>query len=110
MDIISTSTISAIDLISISRDIAQLNLGYLGISVAILGVLGGVFVYFNIKPLKDALDKQESTIGDLKTEAHDLLNQSDIQTKTSLENFKKDQSLSLSTTLKQQRERILISK
>ncbi len=46
MDIISTSTIGVIELVNISKDIAQLNLGYLGISVAILGGLGGVFCLF----------------------------------------------------------------
>lgn len=106
MEIISTSTINVIDLINFSKDIAQLNLGYLGISVAILGVLGGVFIYFNIKPLKDALDKQENTINDLKKEAGDLLSQSGTQTQKTLDDFKSDQSTELSSTLKQQKENI----
>ncbi len=71
----STTTISAIELINLSKDIAQLNLGYLGISVAILTVLGGVFIYFNIKPLKDTLNKQEKTIDDLRKEADKLLDE-----------------------------------
>ena len=104
MEIVSTSTINAIDLINFSKDIAQLNMGYLGISVAILGVLGGLFVYFNIKPLKDALDKQENTISDLKKEAHDLLSESDAQTQKTLEEFKTNQSSSLTLTLRQQKE------
>lgn len=87
------------DLINLSKDIAQLNLGYLGISVAILGVLGGVFIYFNIKPLKDALDKQEKTIGNLKEEADLLLEKSKKQSDKALENFEKDQSDKLSGIL-----------
>lgn len=106
MEIISTSTINTIDLINFSKDIAQLNLGYLGISVAILGVLGGVFVYFNIKPLKDTLDRQESTINDLKKEAHDLLSESGMQTQRILEEFKADELSSLTSSIKQQKENI----
>ncbi|MCK5084146.1 MAG: hypothetical protein KAQ64_00635 [Candidatus Pacebacteria bacterium] len=75
MEMASTTTISAIELINLSKDIAQLNLGYLGISVAILTVLGGVFIYFNIKPLKDTLNKQEKTIDDLRKEADKLLDE-----------------------------------
>lgn len=103
---IATTSISATDLINFSQSIAQLNLGYLGISVAILGVLGGVFVYFNIKPLKDDLNKQEDKINDLKTEANDLLDQSEKQTEQALDDFKNNQSLILSEALKQQRETI----
>lgn len=106
MEVFSTSTISTIDLVNFSQNIAQLNLGYLGISVAILGVLGSVFIYFNIKPLKDALDKQEGTISDLRKEADDLLNQSSTQTQSTLENFKKDQFSSLSQIINQERENI----
>lgn len=97
---ISTTTVGYIDLINLSKDIAQLNLGYLGISVAILGVLGGVFVYFNIKPLKDDLNKQEEKINDLKKEATELLSRSEKQTRESLDGFKDDQSQILTEKLK----------
>lgn len=101
---ISTTSVSAIDLINMSQGIAQLNLGYLGISVAILGVLGGVFIYFNVKPLKDTLDKQEDTINDLRKEAHSLLTESGIQTEKTLNDFKVSQSELLSVSLQQQKE------
>lgn len=101
-----TSTVSAIDLINFSQSIAQLNLGYLGISVAILGVLGGVFVYFNFKPLKDDLNKQEDKINNLKTKADNLLNEVETQTGKTLDEFKKSQSVILSESLTQQRETI----
>lgn len=108
MEIASTTTFSAIELINLSKDIAQLNLGYLGISVAILGVLGGVFIYFNIKPLKDALDKQEKTINDLREEANKLLEKSKEQSNEALENFKKNQTSALSTLLKEQYDKTIL--
>lgn len=95
-------------LINSSKDIAQLNLGYLGISVAILGVLGGVFVYFNIKPIKDKLSKQEETIDNLKKEAFGLLDKSETQVKNSLEKFKETQDYSLSESLTQQKDNIFL--
>ena len=101
-----TTTIDVIQLIGLSRDIAQLNLGYLGISVAILGVLGGVFIYFNIKPLKDALDKQEASINILKKETEALLEKSKEQSDETLENFKKDQTSALSILLDKRLEKM----
>lgn len=106
MGVISTSTIAAIDLVNLSKDIAQLNLGYLGISVAILGVLGGVFVYFNIKPFRDALEKQERTIEELKKEAKGLLALSADQSERVLENFKVDQSKIFNAAFEQHEEKL----
>jgi F0F1-type ATP synthase membrane subunit b/b' len=108
MNSLSTTTISAIDLINFSQSIAQLNLGYLGISVAILGVLGGVFVYFNIKPLRDTLEKQERVIEELKKEAQNLLVLSAEQSKKSLEDFKVEQSKSLVADMERQEEKLKI--
>ncbi|MFA6353574.1 MAG: hypothetical protein WCW93_01440 [Candidatus Paceibacterota bacterium] len=98
--------VSALTLINLSKDIAQLNLGYLGISVAILGVLGVVFVYFNLNPLKETLSKQEKKIEDLKTEAHDLLNQSKEQSEKTLDDFKINQSNMVTSIFKQQKNEI----
>lgn len=94
--------ISAIDLINLSKDIAQLNLGYLGISVAILGVLGGVFIYFNIKPLKDTLDKQEKTTSDLKERADQILDATKEQLERAINVFKNDQGELLAKALDDQ--------
>jgi vacuolar-type H+-ATPase subunit H len=88
MDIAMTTMIAPIDLINLSKDIAQLNLGYLGISVAILGVLGGVFVYFNIRPIQEKLIDQEKAIEDLKKEARELLDKSKSQSEKVVEDFK----------------------
>lgn len=95
-------------LINSSKDIAQLNLGYLGISVTTLGVIGGLFVYFNFKPIKDKLSKQEEIIDNLKKEASELLNKSEIQVKESLERFKEMQDSSLSESLIQQKNNIFL--
>lgn len=100
MESATTTLISSLDLINISKDIAQLNLGYLGISVAILGV----FVYFNIRPLQEKLGKQEDAINDLRKEAVDLLGEADIQTKSALEDFEKKQITMLNVALVQQKE------
>ena len=106
MNTLATTTISPIDLINFSQGIAQLNLGYLGISVAILGVLGGVFVYFNIKPLKETLEKQERAIEELKKEAQGLLVMSAEQSEKALENFKVNQSKLLTVSFEQQEEKL----
>ncbi len=108
MDLASTTTLNTLDLINLSRDIAQINLGYLGISVTILGVLGGVFVYFNIKPLKEGLGKQESKIDEIKSEASDLLEKSSVLTTKSLASFKEDHSKEISSQLQQQAEKLAL--
>ncbi len=106
MNPLATTTISAIDLINFSQGIAQLNLGYLTISVAILGIMGGVFVYFNFKPLKDALEKQEGAIEELKKEAQGLLSLASEQSEKTLTEFKINQSKLLTATFEQQEEKI----
>jgi hypothetical protein len=108
MEIATTTLISSLDLINLSKDLAQLNLGYLGISVAILGVLGGVFVYFNIKPLQEKLGKQEDVINELKKEANDLLDEADVQTQSTLKEFEESQTTSLSSVFDQQKENIYL--
>ncbi|MEK7585182.1 MAG: hypothetical protein AAB455_01530 [Patescibacteria group bacterium] len=104
METATTTLIDFLDLINISKDLAQLNLGYLGISVVILGV----FVYFNIKPMQEKLGKQEDAINDLKKEANDLLGQADIQTKSSLKEFEEKQTSLVSTAFDQQKENIYL--
>jgi F0F1-type ATP synthase membrane subunit b/b' len=104
MNELATSTISITDLLSFSQGIAQLNLGYLGISVAILGGLGGVFVYFNLKPLKDGLTKQEKAIEDLRKEAHELLQQSKDKVDQSLKEFESKQLDMVESIVRKQKE------
>jgi len=108
METSTTTLINSLDLINLSTDLAQLNLGYLGISVAILGVLGGVFVYFNIKPLQEKLGKQEDVINELKKEANALLSEADTQIQSALEEFEERQTTLLSTEFDQQKEKIYL--
>ena len=98
----STAIISVLDLMNLSKDLAQLNLGYLGISVTILALLGGVFVYFNIKPLKDSLEKQEATIKDLKKDAEGILDLSRKESEEKFENFKQNQVEAILSLLNQE--------
>lgn len=102
MQLEAANLINSIDLINLSKDIAQINLGYLGISVTILGVIGGFFVYFNIKPLQEKLNKQEEAIKDVKEKAVNLLKESESQTQSSLKIFEEKQLLLLETALEQQ--------
>jgi len=51
-----------IEFINLTHDVAQLNAAYLTISVSIILFLGGVFYFFNFKPLQDKLQKQEEKI------------------------------------------------
>ncbi len=97
----STNTISVIDLINLSKDVAQLNLGYLAIAVTILGILGVVFVYFNINPLKDALNRQEDKVDALKKEADKILKSSEENVQVSLNNFREEQKQVTSEFLNQ---------
>lgn len=108
METATTTLINSWDLINLSNDIAQLNLGYLGISVAILGVLGGVFIYFNIKPIQEKLGKQEDVINALKKEANDLLKEADVQIQTALEEFEQKQATLLSAEFEQQKETVYL--
>lgn len=63
----ATST-DLIKLLEFQRDLVDqvitYNLGYLGIAVGIIVALGGAFYLFNFRPLKDALSKQESELGE----------------------------------------------
>lgn len=102
-----TSAIDFGPIFELSRDIAQLNLGYLGISVAILGVLGGVFVYFNFRPVKDALDKQERIIENLRKRADELLEESKDKTTQLVEKFKVEQSEDINLALNNSRAAVL---
>ncbi len=101
LNYITTEALSSKDLFDVVTTLANINLGYLGVSVAILGVLGGVFVYFNIKPLQEKLGKQEEVISD-------LLGQSEIQTRASFKEFEERQTLSLSAALEQQKENVYL--
>jgi hypothetical protein len=79
------------DQLKIQQDLltslAQTNLGYLTISVAILGVLGGVFYVFNLKPIQDKISKQEQNL--IKTDKESKDNITKIE-KVMLVNIEKN--------------------
>ena len=95
----STGMISAIDLINLSNDLASVNAVYLGISVTILIILGGVFIYFNFNPLREKLDKQEEKIGKLKEEASGILVETRDEVASSIDSFRFENEKNLSKTL-----------
>lgn len=103
---VSTTTISVIDLINQYKEVAHLNAEYLGISVAILGGLGVIFSIFNLKPLKESLNKQEIEVKEIRKEAHELLDLSRTTVDEVLEEFKGSQTELLSIKIKQQEEKL----
>ncbi len=101
-------TISATDLINLSSDLAQINAEYLAVAVTVLVVFGGAFYLFNFKPLKDTLEKQESNLEAFKKELQALIPASEERSKNQLIGFEKQQSKSLSDTLRQESEKLLL--
>jgi|GEM_PF-6218190 len=60
---IATTSIAVSDLISLTQNIATLNLGYLGVCVTIILFAGGFFYVFNFGPLQKSFEKQEGQLG-----------------------------------------------
>lgn len=92
METIPTNSISFIDLINFTHDIASLNAVYLGISVSAIlvlaGLLLGVFYFFNLKPLQEKITKQEDKIDTQKKEADKIIKSSEDKVEASLRIFK----------------------
>lgn len=84
---LATSSVAIIDLVNLSKDVAVLNLGYLTVSVTIIALLGGAFIYFNIRPLRENLEKQENAIEELRNEASSIIKSSEEQTNIKLMSF-----------------------
>jgi hypothetical protein len=62
----ATSTVTLIDLINVTQEIASLNLGYLTICVTIVLASGGFFYLFSFSPLQEKIKRQEDELGTLK--------------------------------------------
>lgn len=62
MENISTSSVTLLDLIKLTQDIASLNAVYLSISVGIILALGGAFYLFSLKPLQEKITRQEEQL------------------------------------------------
>ena len=64
--ITATSSIALMDIINLIKDISSLNLGYLGLSITVLVILGGVFYFFNLKPWQEKTEKQEGNLENMR--------------------------------------------
>ncbi|MCH7883171.1 hypothetical protein IIA95_02025 [Patescibacteria group bacterium] len=93
METLSTSSVSLIDLINLTHDVASLNAVYLGISMSavlvLAGILFGVFYFFNLKPLQEKIIKQEDKLEAQKKEVNQVLKSTEDKIGKSLEVFKK---------------------
>jgi hypothetical protein len=62
----STTTITALQIINLSRDVASLNATYLGICVTVIlfsgGITAGFYYYFNFKPLQKSIKDHEDKL------------------------------------------------
>ncbi len=95
------------EIINLSQGLATLNLGYLGISVTIIALLGGSFYLFNVKPLKDTLSKQEDALNSLKNEVKSSFVRAEESLKSSVDVFRESYSEELAVILRQQEEKII---
>jgi hypothetical protein len=98
--------ITSKDLIDTVITLATVNLGYLAASIATLGIFVGVFIYFNIRPLKEILNKQEKRIDELKKEAQNLLITSKAQAEEIVDAFKAEQDKWFREEILQQEEKM----
>ncbi|NQU77717.1 hypothetical protein HQ544_03395 [Candidatus Falkowbacteria bacterium] len=102
-----TTTVTIIEIADLMEKLATINIGYLGISVTILVLLGGAFYLFNVKPLKDSLGRQEKTLTDLGKEVNENLSSSKKEIKNDLEVFKDIQDENISDLAKQRDGKLL---
>ncbi len=107
MNVIASNSITVTDIINAANNIATLNLGYLGISVTILALLGGAFYLFNIRPLKDTLGQQEKLLINLKKEVEDNLSSSKLEVKEELKEFETRQITNISSLIQQENDKLI---
>ena len=107
MDIATTSSITASEIIILVERIASLNLGYLGISVTIIALLGGAFYLLNFKPLKDTLENQKKSLTDLKNEVEENLSSSKEELKKDLKCFEETNTKDISSLVQQKNEKLI---
>lgn len=94
MESVATSSVTLLDLINLTHDVASLNAVYLGIAVSavlvLAGILLGVFYFFNLKPLQEKITKQEDKIDAQKKETDRVLKSSEDKLEESLEKFRNE--------------------
>lgn len=92
------------------KDIAQLNLEYLGIAVTIalgaFALLGGIFYLFNVKPLKDSLDRQERLVRESEANNNKRFDSLKSETVQTIEEFKGEQAQGVKDVLAKNSENI----
>jgi len=103
----STSSIVIAEIVDLVERVATLNLGYLSVSVVILALLGGAFYLFNIRPLKETLDRQEKVLTDLKEEVEENLSSSKNELKGDLKNFEEKHTKNISFLIGQKNEKLI---
>lgn len=62
METATTSAVAFAEVVNLTSDIALVNLGYLGISVSVITLLGVAFYFFNLKPLWEEVLKQKGQV------------------------------------------------
>lgn len=97
----ATTSIEVSQLIDLSYNLATTNLGYLGVAITILLLLGSGTYIFSVKPFNDKIDKQEEELKSLKQKVEDDLKNAKQAISSDLERFKKDYSEELKTSTKQ---------
>jgi hypothetical protein len=82
-------------------------LGYLGISVTILALLGGAFYLFNVKPLKETLEQQQKVLEGLKKQVEDNLSSSKSELRKDLKDFEETNTKNISLLIQQKNEKLI---
>jgi hypothetical protein len=100
------NTITFSDISSLVEVLANVNLGYLAISVTIIVLIGGAFYLFSIKPFQEKLDRQEKKTEDLSKEVKDTFLEAKNEIDSKIVNFKKEYSKELETSFKHKKEEI----
>ena len=98
---ITTNLIGITDILDLTEMLAMLNLGYLGISVTIMALVGAAFYFFSIKPLKDTIDQQKQTLENLKKEVKSTSIESQKKFERDLQSFEEKQTEETTSLVKQ---------
>lgn len=102
MEVISSSPTTVVDVVDLIEKLATLNLGYLGIAVTILALIGAAFYFFNFKPLKEALERQKKAVDGLEKEVKASSAESQKKLEQDLGNFEQKHTKDINSLIEQQ--------